>query len=375
MNNEIKNLQVNDIVNELCKVDYTHLTNILPSIISIYLPYKISNIATKKIALVKDFEAKKIVPINKIPIIKETAKVNKEKVLKKFLGNDIMQFLDVIHKSLPHVNLTYLHNNVKNLEIYINDLKVWNFVFQEAAVGTYNMRNNYIKIGKNDYLESIFHEFFHMASTFNDKSNDIIFSGFSQLSKNGSIGNGITEGYTEILSDRYFNQGGSYAFEVTITKGLEMIIGQNIMEDLYFKADLFSLINELKKYSKEEEILTFIKNVDLVNDNIHKKISLKFQKNIIQNEINDIVTFLFNCYLIKMKYYFNNNLIDEDLMIKEFNKFIKHFCKNLIINKGKGKQQTIYQYINNEFIENIVNRVNSLRNEIKNSEINHLKIN
>ena len=62
-----------------------------------------------------------------------------------------------------------------------------------------------------------------------------------------SLGIGLTEGYTTLLCNRYFDQNDNgYPVEKYITLELEKIIGKNNMEKYYFKADLFSLLKALE---------------------------------------------------------------------------------------------------------------------------------
>ena len=84
-----------------------------------------------------------------------------------------------------------------------------------------------------------------MASTiFQD---GIIYSGLSEQ----NIGIGLNEGYTELLAKRYFDKSNNngYIFETQIAKLLELIIGQEKMESYYFNANLYGLIEELRKYN------------------------------------------------------------------------------------------------------------------------------
>ena len=53
--------------------------------------------------------------------------------------------------------------------------------------------------------------------------------------------------------------------ERKIVSILETIINKEIMETLYFRADLYNLTQIMSKYKEEEEVLTFYKNLDYLS--------------------------------------------------------------------------------------------------------------
>ena len=82
------------------------------------------------------------------------------------------------------------------------------------------------------------------------------------------IGTGLNEGYTQVLNERYFYSKGTYigcySLFVRFASYLEVLVGQEKMESLYFKADLEGLIQELEKYASRDEVLRLIKDIDYI---------------------------------------------------------------------------------------------------------------
>ena len=94
----------------------------------------------------------------------------------------------------------------KSSLLIILSVRLYNFIFGRTASGTYSVSKNIIRVYNNNELDCLFHELFHMSSTVVDKERNLIFTGFSQFSKkkNYFIGKGITEGYTQLLTERCF---------------------------------------------------------------------------------------------------------------------------------------------------------------------------
>ena len=139
------------------------------------------------------------------------------------------------------------------------------------------MLKNEIRLNKKIDIEKVvYHELFHLASSSKtrDKNLVIINCGFSTMvldyiKNRGTIkGEALTEGYTELLAQRYFDNNDIlrkfevYAFENKITESLEEIIGENNMSKYYLNSDCASLIEDLSKYSSKEDTIKFIDETD-----------------------------------------------------------------------------------------------------------------
>ena len=113
----------------------------------------------------------------------------------------------------------------------------------------------------------------------------------------------------------------SYKFEVNVSRNLEKIVGQKKMEILFLKGSLIGLINELKNYSTEKEIMGFISSVDLISSH-YNDINI-FKNKIIQKSIYTINLFLLKAYNVKLNQEFNNKKITKDEYEEELQKYIE----------------------------------------------------
>ena len=104
-------------------------------------------------------------------------------------------------KNCSFEDLTILINNINTLKIHCKSFKILNLIFNTNYAGEYDTITNTININDEEIKKDIFHELLHMASSF--YKNGVVFSGFSQL-RFSSIGDGLNEGYTELLCRRYF---------------------------------------------------------------------------------------------------------------------------------------------------------------------------
>lgn len=137
--------------------------------------------------------------------------------------------------------------------------------------GLYDFGSNTITIFSKEINEYLYHELLHMASANkNIPLSDSI--GFQLRIRNklhGSklfIGKGLNEGYTELLSGRYFskyiNKGVAYKELVNISLLIEKLVGIDKMEYLYSIANLQGLIEELEKYASTREVILLLRKLD-----------------------------------------------------------------------------------------------------------------
>lgn len=127
-------------------------------------------------------------------------------------------------------------------------------------------------------FSDIYHELLHVSSSSIDKKNNILYSGFGyyDFNKNIDYGEGLTEGYIELLVSRdlyndksvnnydleknNFNVG--YCCSVAIARQLEIIVGKENLEDMFFKNGFLRLKEFLMQYKPEKEVMKFLKNCD-----------------------------------------------------------------------------------------------------------------
>ena len=130
-------------------------------------------------------------------------------------------------------------------------------------------------------LEDCYHELLHMASTSFDSKTENLCTGFGIIGENErmNFGEGITDGYIELLVTRELyndkelinpNEDGEYNVPVylyskTLARQLEIIVGKELLEDMFFKNGFERLKAFLMKYKSEKEVMQFFKNCDAAN--------------------------------------------------------------------------------------------------------------
>ncbi|MBQ3020620.1 MAG: hypothetical protein IJD92_00160 [Bacilli bacterium] len=251
----------------------------------------------------------------------------------------IREFIKIFKKELSHCNSNILKENLKTLKIIkrrpLRDGK-------DIIYASYEALNNVIYIFRGKY---IFHELLHMATTVKNKDN-IIHIGFAcvDLNRKIKIGARINEGYTMLLTNRYFNNFLKsykyYQIETHFMYMLEIILERNTLEKLYFEADFDRLIDLLLKYNSYENIKSFVFDMD--------KIYKKENDGVIKN----INNFLIETYISKLSIYLESGIIDAIGLENNILKFIDDLC--MIKINGKNN----LQYIDLDNIEMKINLLN-----------------
>ena len=244
--------------------------------------------------------------------------------------NDINLFKEVISKNINRKYLSNFYRNLNSLIITNDDIKKEKKQVLEVK-GCYTFFENKITLSQKSKKDTIFHELFHVATT--TYKNNNLYSGFNQCffykGKWVNIAEGINEGYTQVLTERYFpskkENRSSYPFEKEVMLHIENIIGRKELEELYFTNYLNWLINELKQSTdNENDIDEIILKTDYINRNLYNKMSIK-ELITTQKYINDV-----SLLLIKLKV---NKLINEvyydDKDENEFNNELISYIKSL----------------------------------------------
>lgn len=200
---------------------------------------------------------------NMLNVIKKPKKLDKNKYqeitlsqLNKQYEQDVLTFVKTLENNFSKEQLLYMYKNLKKLVIETKP-KLSN------GLGRYNTLINKIKIESGTFSNTVMHELFHMATTINTVNET--HSGFLTHISFLELGRSINEGYTEIMTNRYFHysiDNSGYAEQIILCKELEDIVGKEKMEQLYIGADLNGLIKELSKYAKTEDVINFIKAMD-----------------------------------------------------------------------------------------------------------------
>lgn len=218
---------------------------------------------------------------------------------------EINEFIDTLSKDKT-IDLSDFKEKLKSLKVYYCSIREMieissDLCFADACYNYANNQINYTDISIN--FRSLYHELFHMASTVIE--GNTIFNGYLEetvedLEHFNTIserGRGLNEGYTELLSERYFNSATQYDLERLFVKQLEKIVGAEFLKEYYFKPHgIDALIEKLSEYINKEQALHLIELLDIYN-----KLSGKKDEKELQNIWDEIVDIFVCIYLVKIK--------------------------------------------------------------------------
>lgn len=215
---------------------------------------------TKKLILTKNLQDLKNADL-KAPLYAKLSQEDKEKMIKA--TENIKQNQPEIYlfttELLKNVKIDSLRNLIINAPyITINYHKTRK---KSKVTGTYNGYSKKIDIYDSDSNTTLYHELLHAAST----SYAFHSVGFKiNLKEGGILGEGLNEGYTELLNNRFFNcHSKSYIHLQKLAKLIENFYeNKDEMTEDYFNADLFGLIGELLKSMSLEEIIDILVDMD-----------------------------------------------------------------------------------------------------------------
>lgn len=207
-------------------------------------------------------------------------------------GKYVSFFVKRMKEVKPNFQFRYLEENIKTLTIK-DRLFLFNYFAQ------YQNFENRILLSYKHKFTSIYHELMHMASYY--KSNvGIHMAGFRQTKIfTLDIGEGLNEGYTELLTRRYFfDQGIDYTYSTAVyfAKDIENIVGKDRMEKLYFSADLYNLKEDIVNDASLEDFMQFLSDMDWVIDD-----SIKSYKKELPMRIQRMGNFVYFTYLKRQK--------------------------------------------------------------------------
>ena len=150
------------------------------------------------------------------------------------------------------------------------------------------------------YEDDVYHEVLHLASGYYDKENWLFYSGFNYFDffQNQNFGEGLTEGYVELLAqrdtrnnkviERYDSENelwsSSYFYVNALARQLEILVGKEEMEDMFFKNGFIRLREWLLKYKDERSIMNFFKNCDAAVIALDKKNNILNKKTLSAQE-------------------------------------------------------------------------------------------
>lgn len=351
MNNK-QNFTMQDFLLQLEQINYLEILDALKPLILYYVSSKALNTYN----LHREYKPKNIKKINIPPeLTMEYSQASINSLVSTKLIEALKIFTQGMIKFFPQEDLINFYNNVNTLKISNSTFKLKNFILRTSTAGTYDTKKNKITVDENNCSTTIFHELLHMASsTF---TNGIRYSGFNQASikKGLNIGNGLNEGYTELLCRRYFAENtevtNAYEYQVFTTERLEKIVGKEKMQSLYLNANLPGLIDELKQYSTEEEIMEFIASTDFVLEHLDNKKFKMFEKGMITNSLKNINKFLIKTYSNQLLEKYNKSEINSEQLIEDLAKYVSSLATSV----GTGKRK--YNVLSNEDLNNYFSAV------------------
>ena len=290
--------------------------------------------------LIKDkSELVVIVSKPKISHIKLT-KEDIENIRKKPIGDELLKFRKKICKNFKSENLNLLNNNIKTAKIKIKYFAP-EILSLKFSSGKYKLKENKITLINLLKKGSTNHEFFHMATSFYDTKVQTGFSGFQQsfYFLNKGIGYGLNEGYTELLTKRYFYEEikfRNYSYDICtfFAEKLEKIVEKERMELFYMTADLYGLHKYLLNFDDSENVLKFIKTLDSL---LTKVSSFNLKKYQIHYEL--IECYLAKWYMIKKKQELDKNIIDKNTFDIEIKNYIDSLSNEKLHLKNYVKQK------------------------------------
>ena len=246
------------------------LLHLFVSIYTFYVVFKVSDKIKTNYRFDKDFFDKNVVMIH-LPkeLLVESKSINFDRINENKFKDTITYFCVVLTNHFDRDTLNCFYQNINSLIVKDNIDSLDDLFNLTDTLGIYYNQDNSIKLYKKNKRATLYHELFHMASSYVDNNN--MFSGFSFSKKNDDskdFGDGLNEGYTDLLTKRYFGNvevfESDYDFEILIASFIEEIVEKDVMEKLYLTADFQRLMGILKKYAYEDEIRIFIKDLDFV---------------------------------------------------------------------------------------------------------------
>lgn len=170
----------------------------------------------------------------------------------------IQNFLSIMANELSPNDFEIVKQNIRKISIKF---------LEKESMSTSGLYNpiGLITLHRKDEV-TFYHELFHASSSYYDENKLVLNSGFhhQHINEKKDIGRGFNEGYTELLTQRYFGKNGDsgYSNELHYAKLIEHLIGKEQMQSFYFKSSLDDLITKMCKYNSLENVLKFIENMD-----------------------------------------------------------------------------------------------------------------
>lgn len=302
----------------------------------------------------KDFKLKDVkTAVLPTEVLRKVDNINETKILEQKFSPLIIEFINTVKQNISDSDLILFYNNFNNIKTSVKNFKMSNLILNESVGAQWLPEKNTIELSEDNYKSTIDHELFHVSTTYIDPKSHIIFSGFQQIkSANNQIGEGLNEGYTQYLTEKYFSSHSllmAYSYEKKIAEAVELIVGQEKMQSLYFNANLKGLIDVLKQYNTEESVYKFITTLDFLNKYLIANYLTSNSNKIILDNLEYINSFLIKSYIQKLILEFPEKRMDVRQLIES----VYPILTKIPNVKMKGKKEI--NTLNEELLANVVN--------------------
>ena len=263
---------------------YMNITNFLSLMLKFALPGVLINDVISLLSIANKRKDNLRCSEIYVPYFTDNKPISKLKIDCERL-NCLAKYLKILDDKLTDCEKRTLHENLQTLKVCKK-----NFFSLSFHDGLYIPKENKILVAT---IDSLGHELLHMSST-KVLPQDIYLIGYRYINRNANIdiGNGLNEGYTELLATRYFGCS-TLPFEnkenVQIARLLECFFDNpQYMRYLYFNHDLNGFIDYMTTFAEKEEVIQLLIEIDELND-LNKLITPLYlmKSRLIQEKLNE----------------------------------------------------------------------------------------
>lgn len=227
----------------------------------------------------------------------------------------------------------------------------------------YSPENNSIYMENDD--TKIYSELFQLASTRRD--DEFLYSGFNKaelaFNNDDGIGYALNEGYTELLTRRFFSvKDENKSYQYLVARLLELAVGKNKLQNMYLKGDSEGLINELTKHTTAYAAFKFINDLDMVCEEMSNKDSSSKLEDI-SNRLHDINLFLTDIFAAKLNDQYSKGKINS---VEMFNESLSKYISYLPNNVEKNNKEFSTLKTKEEFVNRKKMCINNLKAKVLN---------
>lgn len=192
------------------------------------------------------------------------------------------------------------------------------FVFR--ITGYYDIKTHKIKVVDQSHPD-IYHELFHAMSSYRVSQRELG-CGFFQASKGIKEGLMLDEGYTDLLTYRYFHSPIFYHVGANLAQKIELMLTQDLMQVMYGLNDSESIYRFLSNNSTTISTEKFKILFDKIG--YYKKID----RNII-NIFNYLSDYLVEVYINYLSKQYQLGTLDRPKVIEFLDNFKRHFTEHV----------------------------------------------